>query len=154
MSSLGMENGESAIISQSPPQKKTLSRRNTAKRLNLETPDQNLPARRSKRLKSGEALDVEFRSSEPKQEEEDSKVTLVSKSDIKEASVKCVQEQTDQELDEKPKRKTANKRKTKQEKEADMAPLAARATGLRMFVGAHVSAAKGECPRSLCIDLI
>lgn len=40
---------------------------------------------------------------------------------------------------EKPKRK----RKTKEEKEAEAMPLAARSVGLRMFVGAHVSAAKG-----------
>ena len=35
------------------------------------------------------------------------------------------------------------KRKTKEEKEADAMPLAARTTGLRMFVGAHTSIAKG-----------
>lgn len=39
--------------------------------------------------------------------------------------------------------KGSRKRKTKEEKEADMQPLAARTTGLRMQVGAHVSAAKG-----------
>lgn len=35
------------------------------------------------------------------------------------------------------------KRKTKEEKEAEAMPLAARTTGLRMYVGAHVSIAKG-----------
>jgi AP endonuclease-1 len=35
------------------------------------------------------------------------------------------------------------KRKTKEEKEAEAMPLAARTTGLRMFVGAHTSIAKG-----------
>ncbi|KAL8692706.1 MAG: hypothetical protein Q9218_002327 [Villophora microphyllina] len=35
------------------------------------------------------------------------------------------------------------KRKTKEEKEAEAMPLAARSTGLRMFIGAHVSGAKG-----------
>lgn len=39
--------------------------------------------------------------------------------------------------------KSKRKRKTKEEKEAETMPLAARSTGLRMFVGAHVSAAKG-----------
>ncbi|KAL8638571.1 MAG: hypothetical protein Q9228_004288 [Teloschistes exilis] len=34
-------------------------------------------------------------------------------------------------------------RKTKEEKEAEAMPLAARSTGLRMFIGAHVSGAKG-----------
>ncbi|KAK5946184.1 DNA-(apurinic or apyrimidinic site) lyase [Knufia obscura] len=41
----------------------------------------------------------------------------------------------------KPKKK--RKRKTKEEKEAEAMPLAPRATGLNMFVGAHVSIAKG-----------
>ena len=40
--------------------------------------------------------------------------------------------------------KPRRKRKTKEEKEAEAMPLAARSAGLRMFVGAHVSAAKGR----------
>lgn len=39
--------------------------------------------------------------------------------------------------------KRKRRRKTKEEKEAEAMPLAARAVGLRMYVGAHVSAAKG-----------
>lgn len=40
-------------------------------------------------------------------------------------------------------------KKTKKEKELEAMPLAARTQGLRMFVGAHVSAAKGQFPISL-----
>ncbi|KAI4275962.1 MAG: hypothetical protein L6R35_006246 [Caloplaca aegaea] len=40
-------------------------------------------------------------------------------------------------------KKPQRKRKTKEEKEAEAMPLAARATGLGMFIGAHVSGAKG-----------
>lgn len=40
--------------------------------------------------------------------------------------------------------KTSKKRKTKEEKEAEAMPLRARTPGVRMLVGAHVSAAKGE----------
>ncbi|KAL2045019.1 hypothetical protein N7G274_002794 [Stereocaulon virgatum] len=40
-------------------------------------------------------------------------------------------------------KKIKRKRKTKEEKEAEAMPLAARTTGLQMFLGAHVSAAKG-----------
>lgn len=40
-------------------------------------------------------------------------------------------------------KKTKRKRKTKEEKEAEAMPIAARTAGLRMFVGAHVSGAKG-----------
>ncbi|KAL8829831.1 MAG: hypothetical protein Q9191_001783 [Dirinaria sp. TL-2023a] len=40
-------------------------------------------------------------------------------------------------------KKPIRKRKTKEEKEAEAMPLAARTVGLNMFVGAHVSCAKG-----------
>ena len=40
--------------------------------------------------------------------------------------------------------KTSKKRKTKEDKEAEAMPLRARTPGLRMLIGAHVSAAKGE----------
>ena len=40
-------------------------------------------------------------------------------------------------------KKEKRKRKTKEEKEAEAMPIAARTTGLRMFIGAHVSSAKG-----------
>lgn len=53
-------------------------------------------------------------------------------------------EQGPKEAEEKPAAAKKTKRKTKAEIEAEMAPLAARATGMRMLVGAHVSAAKGE----------
>jgi AP endonuclease-1 len=55
---------------------------------------------------------------------------------------KTKEESSDSEADAQPKKK-ALKRKTKEEKEAEAMPLAARTTGLRMFVGAHVSIAKG-----------
>ncbi|KAL1966918.1 hypothetical protein VTN77DRAFT_3662 [Rasamsonia byssochlamydoides] len=41
------------------------------------------------------------------------------------------------------KKKVSRKRKITEETEVEMTPLAARTQGLRMFVGAHVSAAKG-----------
>ena len=40
-------------------------------------------------------------------------------------------------------KKSKRRRKTKEEKEAEAMPIAARTAGLRMYVGAHVSAAKG-----------
>ena len=45
-------------------------------------------------------------------------------------------------------KKAKRKRKTKEEKEAEAMPIAARTTGLRMFIGAHVSSAKGWSQRS------
>lgn len=49
--------------------------------------------------------------------------------------------------------KSTKKRKTKAEKETEMLPLAARTKGLQMFVGAHVSAAKGRMVRSFHITM-
>lgn len=46
--------------------------------------------------------------------------------------------------------KPTRKRKTKEEKESEIMPLAARTNGLKMFVGAHVSSAKG--PSSKCFN--
>jgi hypothetical protein len=48
----------------------------------------------------------------------------------------------DQVVNEAPK-KTPRKRKTQEEREAEAMPLAARTSGLRMFIGAHVSIASG-----------
>ena len=48
------------------------------------------------------------------------------------------------EKEEKPLKKIKRARKTKEEKEAEAMPLMARTVGLRMFVGAHVSCAKGS----------
>ena len=61
-------------------------------------------------------------------------------------------EEISRELDEEgatPK-KTKRTRKTKEEKEAEAMPIAARTTGLRMFIGAHVSGAKGWSQHSIC----
>ena len=44
-------------------------------------------------------------------------------------------------------KKAKRKRKTKEEKEAEAMPIAVRTSGLRMFVGAHVSGAKGRSQR-------
>ncbi|KAL8771898.1 MAG: hypothetical protein Q9209_002836 [Squamulea sp. 1 TL-2023] len=54
------------------------------------------------------------------------------------------QEEEAEELDGEPTtKKIKGKKKTKEEKEAEAMPLAARSIGLRMFIGAHVSGAKG-----------
>jgi AP endonuclease-1 len=51
--------------------------------------------------------------------------------------------EVDQQVDDQTPQKARRKRQTKEEKEAEAMPLAARTTGLRMFVGAHVSIASG-----------
>ena len=57
------------------------------------------------------------------------------------------EEEAEQAHDEPTPKKVKGKRKTKEEKEAEAMPLAARSTGLRMFIGAHVSGAKGGSSR-------
>jgi hypothetical protein len=52
------------------------------------------------------------------------------------------EERDDKEAEDTP-RRLKRKRKTREEKEAEAMPLATRASGLKMLVGAHVSAAKG-----------
>jgi septum formation inhibitor MinC len=58
---------------------------------------------------------------------------------IKEEYIEKGEEVTSDAQSKKPRRK----RKTKEEKEAEAMPLAARSVGLRILIGAHVSAAKG-----------
>ncbi|KAL8757742.1 MAG: hypothetical protein Q9199_001995 [Rusavskia elegans] len=53
------------------------------------------------------------------------------------------EEKAEQAHDELTPKKAKGKRKTKEEKEVEAMPLAARSIGLRMFIGAHVSGAKG-----------
>lgn len=62
----------------------------------------------------------------------------------KKAAKTAVQEE-DEEVQggEEGQKKIKRKRKTKEEKEIEAMPLAARTGGLRMFIGAHVSGAKG-----------
>jgi len=48
-------------------------------------------------------------------------------------------------------KKVKRKRKTKEEKEAEAMPLAARTVGHKLFIGAHVSSAGGQCTCSSCI---
>lgn len=57
---------------------------------------------------------------------------------------KVKQEEVDEEEEEEGRKKIKRKRKTKEEKEAEAMPLASRTNGLQMFIGAHVSCAKGQ----------
>ena len=57
---------------------------------------------------------------------------------------KVKQEGLEEEVEEEGRKMIKRKRKTKEEKEAEAIPLASRTDGLRMFVGAHVSCAKGQ----------
>lgn len=69
---------------------------------------------------------------------------------IKEEEEEVIEEQ---EVEVTVKKTKTRKRKTKEEQLEDMKPLAARTEGLRMFIGAHVSASKGVSVRFLLILL-
>jgi AP endonuclease-1 len=104
------------------------------------------PQRRSKRQKStanlkeqsdseAEDLETEDTASVVKEEKEDRSISTKT-AGKKKAPVKK------QPKEDAPPKKA---RKSKKDQAADMIPLAPRTQGLRMFVGAHVSAAKGQC---------
>lgn len=63
---------------------------------------------------------------------------------VKKSEAAAILKEEDVEAAEETPKKVKRHRKTKEEKEAEAMPLAARTNGLRMFIGAHVSAAKGE----------
>ena len=71
---------------------------------------------------------------------------------------KVKQEEVEEEEEEGGPKKIKRKRKTKEEKEAEAMPLASRTNGLQMFIGAHVSCAKGQsetlAPLSFLLDSI
>lgn len=175
-SSRGVENGESTTTLDSPAGK-SASRGNNKRSVD-EAPAPASPVRRSKRFKSSDALDgsqntqsrtsvkgeevinqsPRSRVSKKKSEKPEGtslKTEVKEEEEEAELSVDVTSKKAQQDK-EKPDEKTtvtakiSRKRKTKEEKEIEMQPLAARTTGLRMFVGAHVSAAKGKFP---CLDI-
>ncbi|GKZ19889.1 hypothetical protein AbraIFM66951_007737 [Aspergillus brasiliensis] len=131
-----------------------------------EIQEQSSPLRRSKRVKSVEGLGTQSPSGKaaartaptesaagsPKttpRKSRGGRVVSVKKEVEEEDSVVAdlvdegEGEVKDEEADEKPKVKAKVTRKRKTKEEIEMVPLRARTQGLRMCVGAHVSAAKG-----------
>ncbi|KAL8925239.1 MAG: hypothetical protein Q9172_002289 [Xanthocarpia lactea] len=84
-------------------------------------------------------------SAEDEEEEEvkDDKVKEGTPKKVRKRRAANQEEEAEQACDEPTPKKVKRKRKTKEEKEAEAMPLAARSIGLSMFVGAHVSGAKG-----------
>ncbi|GLA30235.1 apurinic or apyrimidinic site lyase [Aspergillus phoenicis ATCC 13157] len=129
-----------------------------------ETQEQSSPLRRSKRVKSVEGLGTQSPSGKaaartaptesagsPKATPRKSGGRVVSvKKEIEEEETVSVEAEVvnekkvkDEEADEKPKVKAKVTRKRETKEDIEMVPLRARTQGLRMCVGAHVSAAKG-----------
>ena len=73
--------------------------------------------------------------------------TKKTKTKVGEETAEGVEKEEDAETP----KKTRRKRKTKEEREAEAMPIAARTTGLGMFIGAHVSCAKGSLGHGMYI---
>ena len=74
---------------------------------------------------------------------EDPPISAKKTKNSKTAISKSVEADQDHQINGESPKKVPRKRKTKEEKEAEAMPLAARTNGIRMFVGAHVSMAGG-----------
>lgn len=118
------------------------------------------PPRRSKRqksttnlkeLSSPEASESEAEESTPavKKEVDDKPLVDTAKEKKKKAPVKKAPVKKESNEEVKPKKA----RKSKKDQELESMPLAPRTKGLRMFVGAHVSAAKGQYSRHLIVSI-
>jgi hypothetical protein len=126
-----------------PSERKTKSNKKAAVAVGLEKAEQfeggasNKAPRKRKTTqeKNAETISVELK------EEVDTPLKKKPKSTSK-ATEAVDLKGDDQVVNEAPK-KTRRKRKTLEEKEAEAMPLATRTSGLRMFVGAHVSIATG-----------
>ena len=90
----------------------------------------------------GRTKKVELSTLEQQREEETPRPPVKSRKPKKTEIFVQAKEEVGEEAEQAPK-KVKKRRKTKEEKEAEAMPLTARTTGLRMFIGAHVSCAKG-----------
>lgn len=100
-------------------------------------------------LRKTKAKEITVKEEETPEEEEKSPQKKTRKRKFEKTTVKK-EEEDDEEgktgKEEITQGKPSRKRKTKEEKEAEAMPLAVRTKGFRMFIGAHVSAAKGLPP--------
>ncbi|KAE8412392.1 xylose isomerase-like protein [Aspergillus pseudocaelatus] len=158
----GSRKAATSAVSQSPPRSPQSPGANKRKIEGNHEPKS--PLRRSKRVKSTEALGNpplpakekvtsrgrKTQKSAPKSNEEGAVLSVKEEAEEEvKVNVKAELDQGGATKHEEADAKTAvtgtvsKKRKTKKEKELEMVPLRARTQGLRMCVGAHVSAAKG-----------
>ena len=118
-----------------------------ALQINGDTPKTN----KRKRIVKVEEAEIQVGESSPKKTKRKKATEAeIDKTVEDEATPKKVKRKTkvkeeDEEVQEgeRDQKTTKRKRKTKEEKESEAMPLAVRTDGLRMFIGAHVSGAKG-----------
>jgi hypothetical protein len=133
---------EAKDTSATPPKRKTKSRRNVTETIELEEStllEQEAASKKTSRRRNTKAeKEAEATISEAKEEEGG---PFKKKTKSKGKATGSVEE--DGQVGADVPKKTRRKRKTKEEKEVEAMPLAARTVGLRMFIGAHVSIATG-----------
>ena len=105
-------------------------------RIKNEKPPEDTPGRRYTKVD-------QVAEATTKKVKEDSSSPSKKKTKTKKKVIETIDQEEEEELDAEAPKKTPRKRKTKEEKEAEAMPLAARTSGLRMFIGAHVSIATG-----------
>lgn len=151
--------GEERILQEAVETPKQTSRKRKIKQEQGEVERKDIPtestSRRRKRKKVAEVeesvVENHGRSPQKAELEEITDVTEKKEAVDQESSPKKPKSNTKVKLEaleaveegEEGSRKVKRKRKTQEEKEAEAMPLAARSNGLRMFIGAHVSCAKG-----------
>ncbi len=115
------------------------TRKSTKVKVGADAREEEVGVSRPKRPRGRGKASIEAKEAE---EEDLDPETPKKSSKAKKAEVGAVPGQEQEVVDETPK-KPKRKRKTKEEKEAEAMPLAVRTTALKVFIGAHVSAAKG-----------
>ncbi|KAL8908017.1 MAG: hypothetical protein Q9171_005626 [Xanthocarpia ochracea] len=111
--------------------------------VNSEIASTKTPKKGRNRLKA-KIIPAEEEEEEEEEEGKDDKVKEGTPKKVRKRRPANQEEEAEQANDEPPPKKVKRKRKTKEEKGAEAMPLAERSIGLSMFVGAHVSGAKGR----------
>ncbi|KAF6228300.1 hypothetical protein HO133_008030 [Letharia lupina] len=134
----------------------TKAKRNPKLKEDLESADPQIDGSihktaKRKRIVKGEEVETEGSEPSPKKTKRKKATdveideTVENEASPRKARRKTKVKEEDEEVQEggEGQKKTKRKRKTKEEKEIEAMPLATRTDGLRMFIGAHVSGAKG-----------
>lgn len=146
-------------VSPAPPKGATPKKTKQRKEVKQETQEHKPPAEETlkaakrKRTVKAEKADIEVSEPSPKKTKREKATEVEVKVDetaVDEASPKKaarktkVKDEEEVQQGEEGQKKAKRKRKTREERELEAMPLAARTDGLRMFIGAHVSGAKGR----------
>ena len=146
---------ESPAVENSGEVPKTTSRKVKQEVIEAEEDHGNKVSPNKNKRKQKEQIKKEEEKIEESSADEDTPKTAKRKRYTKREEAE--EEQDEEEGQEGTPKKVKRKRKTKEEREAEAMPLAARTASLRMYIGAHVSSAKGSswpCRAAVVLVLI